>query len=280
MFRQIFFYFPFYIKRTFSSLKDVEWLEKIRVTKLSPELSRITTVRNAGRIIQGKFIMHNGIKIFPLSYYNKCYYYLLSETKGIHEPQEEFIFSEILKVIPENSTMLELGSYWAFYSIWFNKTIKGANNFMIEAEIPQLMYGKYNFKINKCKGTFYQAFIDSYSDDCKGVKITSIDDFVSLKELTHINILHSDIQGLEENMLKGAKKALSEKLIDFLFISTHDNSIHERCIEILNSFNYVIVTSINIDESFSVDGLIVACSPKISIPYDILLSIKSVVKRI
>ena len=277
--KQFLFYFPNYINKTFSTPVNSEWEERINITKLSPDLIRFNSVPNAGKIINGKLIMHNGIKVFPLSYYNKNYYNLLSETKGIHEPQEELIFSEILKLMPQKATMIELGSYWAFYSMWFNKTIQTAKNYMIEPELPQLLYGKYNFMINNCRGEFYQAFIDSYSKEDKHGKVISVDDFIAYKKISHVNLLHSDIQGYEENMLIGAAKGLKNELIDFIFISTHCNQVHYDCIKILKDYNYKILCSINIDESFSVDGLIVACSSQMNIPKNLIKLIESIKKR-
>ena len=52
---------------------------------------------------------------------------MLLENKGVHEPQEEKAFLEVLNYVEKGSTMIELGSYWGFYSLWFNKKIKGKN---------------------------------------------------------------------------------------------------------------------------------------------------------
>ena len=76
--------------------------------------------------------------------------------------------------------------------------------------------------------------------------------------VTQLSILHSDIQGFELRMLDGCAEALKNKKIDYFFISTHSNEIHQACIEKLASYHYQIVCDANLDESFSVDGLIVA----------------------
>lgn len=59
-------------------------------------------------------------------------------------------------------------------------------------------------------------------------------------------------------MLHGAENALKNRAINYIFISTHSNELHYKCIDIISSFDYKILHSIDINESFSEDGLIVA----------------------
>jgi len=90
----------------------------------------INRVNNAGKIENDTVILHNGIKVTRDGYYGD-FSGILTINGGCHEPAEERMFQEVLKFIPENGTMIELGCYWAFYSIWFNKTIKNAQNYCI-----------------------------------------------------------------------------------------------------------------------------------------------------
>jgi hypothetical protein len=240
-----------------------EWLNRIELVLECPDLKSIPLVNDAGKIKNGYLIMHNGVKIEPLSYYGYPMLKLFKKTKGIHEPQEERIFAEVLKVIPKGSIMVELGSYWGFYSMWFNKKVTDAKNFLIEPTDTGLDAGQKNFRLNSMHGDFTQAFIGKkpgYTAD--GVKIINIDTFVKEKELAFLDILHADIQGYELEMLKGASECLAQKKIGYTFISTHSNDLHNDCINMLKENCYKILTSINMDETYSVDGLIVACSPK------------------
>jgi hypothetical protein len=50
---------------------------------------------------------------------------LIELCKGYHEPQEELVFHKVMKRLPPNATMIELGGYWAFYSLWFCSLGKG-----------------------------------------------------------------------------------------------------------------------------------------------------------
>ena len=129
----------------------------------SPDNKYIPRVSNAGKIIDNYLIMHNGLKIHPLNYYGIPNLKMLILNRGVHEPQQERIFLKIPKHLPDNAVMIEMGSHWAFYSIWFNNSIKNAKYYIIEPDLIGLEFGKLNFKINNMKGTFYRAFIHSKS---------------------------------------------------------------------------------------------------------------------
>jgi hypothetical protein len=44
--------------------------------------------------------------------------------------------------------MIELGSFWAFYSLWFHAVVPLATNYMIEPVLQNLNYGRTNFELN------------------------------------------------------------------------------------------------------------------------------------
>jgi hypothetical protein len=44
--------------------------------------------------------------------------------------------------------MIELGAFWSFYSMWFNKEVENAINYMVEPDSFNLGQGKRNFKLN------------------------------------------------------------------------------------------------------------------------------------
>ena len=79
-----------------------------------------------------------------------------------------------------------------------------------------------------------------------------------------LDILHSDIQGFEIEMLLDAPKTLSEKRADYIFLSTHLQAIHTDAIRILESHGYRIEVSSDFDNhTTSHDGFILATSPNI-----------------
>lgn len=140
----------------------------------------IPKVQDAGKIKYGKQIMHNGLKINLGSYYGPEYSNMLMLSKGVHEPQEERIFGEVLNYLKGGSVMIEMGAYWSFYSMWFNQKIKDAKNYMIEPDEFNLAQGKRNFALNGLKGNFTQAFIGKKYQDSKP-PVISVDYFMKKK---------------------------------------------------------------------------------------------------
>ena len=65
-------------------------------------------------------IMFNGVLIYQGCYHSEWMTQIIKTLKGHHEPQDECIFIDIIrKYIPEKSIMIELGSFWAYYSLIF-----------------------------------------------------------------------------------------------------------------------------------------------------------------
>lgn len=238
---------------------DDDWEKRIDNVLKSPDNEHIAKVPDAGQIKDGYLIMHNGIKIKPMSYYGDPVLKMLSANKGIHEPQEERVFQEVLKLMPEKATMIELGCYWAFYSMWFQSKVKDASCFLVEPIEENLKYGQENFSINGIKGKFFKGFAGAWTGEMKdGNKIYSVDGLVELNNIAFIDILHSDIQGAEYDMLKGAEKTIKERKVGYIFISTHSNKLHNKCLSFLKQHGFIIISSVDLFESFSLDGLIVA----------------------
>jgi hypothetical protein len=207
--------------------------------------------------------MHNGLKIEPLSYYGYPMLNMLMKTKGIHEPQEERAFLNVLEVLPSEPKMLELGSYWSFYSMCFLRRFPQGESFLVEPTAEGLEFGKSNFRINSLEGNFLQAYIgaqDGIADD--GIDVISVDAFMDKNAIDFVDILHADIQSHELLMLRGAQKLLSEKKAGYIFISTHSNELHYGCKRTLEENGFEIVASLDIEQTYSFDGLIVAKNPK------------------
>jgi len=64
-------------------------------------------------------LMHNGVKVVAGGYHGDWMSQIINRLRGHHEPQEELIFHEIMKYIPASATMIELGGFWSYYSLWF-----------------------------------------------------------------------------------------------------------------------------------------------------------------
>lgn len=239
-----------------SALETAE--RDIKLVLSCPDFQKIPKVKDAGKIKRGKLVMHNGSKILPGSYYGYGNLKFLQATGGVHEPQEEYAFQTILKALPSKAIMLELGSYWSFYSLWFHQVVEEPKCYLIEPILSNLNYGKKNFSINNFSGDFIQAYVGNSTAPIEGVQQVRIDNFLEEKGISKLHILHSDIQGAELDMLKGAVQYLQRRQIDYLFISTHSNHLHAECQKFLTEVDYSILASADLDDAFSPDGIIVA----------------------
>jgi hypothetical protein len=248
---------------TLSHKLEDHWKPRIQLILDSSDNEKILHTSKAGKFNDdNNLVMHNGLIIDPLSYYGLPMLEALFKNKGVHEPQEEYVFQEVLKEIPDSGVMIELGSYWSFYSMWFNLKVKNPTNYMIEPE--NIDSGIRNFNLNKMKGDFTKAYISDCSRKTKAKGETPticIDDFIREKNIEFVDILHSDIQGYEFLMLKGAEETLDKKNIGYIFVSTHSQDLHYKCLDYLKLKGYILVCSADLDESYSSDGLLVFKNP-------------------
>jgi hypothetical protein len=235
-----------------------DWEKRMRDILSCPDFNLIPKVKNAGAITSGKQIMHNGVRIHLGSYYGPDCSKMMQVCKGVHEPQEERVFMEALKTLPSGALMIEMGSFWSFYSMWFNRQINGAVNYMIEPDKFNLGHGERNFRLNGMTGNFFQGFIAEKSGVVDGVSIIAIDDFVKQNAIRFIHMLHSDIQGYEYEMLMGARNTFQENKVGYVFISTHSNEVHYKCLSFLKERDFIIIANADMNQTYSVDGLIAA----------------------
>lgn len=259
---------------------------RINMTVSCRDSDYIPKVKNAGlyKTIDNKEyqVMHNGILVESGGYFGDWMSKIITNLKGHHEPQEEKIFHEILSYLPNNATMIELGSYWSYYSIWFNRNIKNATNYCCEPDEENLKLGKRNAEINKTQNMNFILSAAGKDDgkiisfqpqedetrEALDVPIRSIDGLLNDLNIKQIDIVHMDVQGEELNALEGAENAIRSGKIRFILVSTHhftiskDPRIHEKCLEYIKERGGHIIAEHAIHESFSGDGLIAASFSK------------------
>jgi Methyltransferase FkbM domain len=221
---------------------------------------------NSGFSFDNFVILHNGMQVpmdGPYSYYG-VFNQLLIVNRGVHEPLEEFIFQQLLKRIGPKPMMLELGAYWGHYSMWLKSRRPNARVVLVEPEEVNLEAGRRNFAHNKLQGEFIRAFV--------GKGHFAVDDFFERMKVEKLDILHSDIQGFEVEMLTEAKINLGKHKIDYVFVSTHGQDIHANCTKIMKSHGYRVEASSDFEfESTSYDGFLFATSPKVKPLFDNLV---------
>ncbi len=258
--------------RCMSLLACWNLFKRARRTINCQDCELITKHPNAGKVMDAESpyqFMHNGIKVRLGGYHGFWMAEVIRALQGHHEPQEERVFHEVLKVMPPGAIMIEVGSYWAYYSLWFNRCVSGGRTYMFEPVAHKLKIGIENFKLNQMQGVFRNAFVGAQSNerakfvDWDGsvwqVPCVAIDDVLDREGINFLDILHADIQGSELDMLEGCRRTLAENRIGYLFISTHAGK-HAACLTEVKRVGYEVVAEHTIHESCSGDGLVVARS--------------------
>ncbi len=239
----------------------------------------IPKVANAGSVVdengRSVQIMHNGVRVKAGGYYGDWQAEIIQRLKGHHEPQEELVFHEMLKHIPPKATMLELGGFWSYYSLWFlSEAPEGRRSIVVEPDPQNMEVGKTNAAINDRQIEFVQAFVGESSTEpqpfeaeASGTVLipqVSVPDLLAARGIEHLDILHCDTQGAETAVIRSCEDLMRGKRIRFVFFSTHAHQIsgdpltHQRCLEMLKDFGGQILAEHDVHESFSGDGLIAA----------------------
>jgi Methyltransferase FkbM domain len=207
----------------------------------------------AGMVKNGLVWLHNGNRVAADgkgAYYGK-FSHVLILNRGVHEPLEEYVFQEVLRRMPDAPMMLELGAYWGHYSMWMKRMRPLATVFLVEPDAAGLEVGRENFARHGYDGTFIHARV--------GKQDFHVDDFLRERNYPKLDILHSDIQGYELEMLEGCVESLRRSLINYIFVSTHSELLHEQVIAFLSANGMRIEVTSGCDlQTTSHDGLVFA----------------------
>ena len=235
---------------------EADFVGRFREIISDPLNLLIERVPMAGLVQGNEVFLHNGNRV-PLSgdaaYYG-AFSQILIVNRGVHEPLEEYVFQEVLKKLREDPVMIELGAYWAHYSMWLKKLRPRATLVLVEPNPSNLAAGKSNFRRNGFEGEFINAPV------AKGQ--FEIDRFFHARNIPRLDILHADIQGYEIQMLDATRTTLAETKIDYLFISTHSQKLHGDVVRTLGEYGYRVEVSSDFDnDTTSFDGFVFASSP-------------------
>lgn len=268
--------------RRTSELSDVA-RRRIAQTVAVRDTDVIPKVENAGEVISRDGVpvqvMHNGVLIHEGCYHGSWMTEVIRLLRGHHEPQEELAFHVVLERLASDTpapTMLELGSFWAYYSLWAKHVIPGTRLVLLEPDPANLEVGKANLRLNRAEAAhIVQAAIgdrhDTYAPlvwesdgESHPTRHVTIDGLMRELALDRIDLLLCDVQGAELAALRGAVQALDDRSVRFLVISTHHHRIsgdpltHQRCLQAIQSTNAHLIAEHSASESCSGDGLIVA----------------------
>lgn len=256
-------------------------LERSLMTISCEDCNDLPKVANAGKIIKrGDLdiqVMHNGVNVIAGGYHGDWMAHIIRSLRGHHEPQEELLFHTILRACRHNSVFVELGAFWAYYSLWYLSEIPGSRAICIEPDPFNKSVGEENIRLNgMADRVIYKAgFAGGLSQKQATMHVESqaapitlpMFDMSSVLELAGsdvVEILHMDIQGAELAFLQSLESTIAQKRLRFVVVSTHHSSIsgstttHDDCLASIRSMGGRVLCEHNVQESFSGDGLIVA----------------------
>ena len=251
---------------------------RIEMTAKCRDCDPIPKCEGAGEIIErdGKRlqIMHNGLRILADGYYGAEVTEIVSLLRGHHEPQEELAFYYLLRAIPAQASMLELGAYWSYYTLWFKKLCPDQRRAIALEPVPEyLEMGKENARLNQLHVEFINGLIGDVSiravpfnhgSQKLEVRQYTLSEIFEVMKIDHLDLLHCDAQGAELAVILSSAALFRQNRIRFGVFSTHHHNIskdpltHQRCLAALVELGGRIIVEHDVNESYSGDGLIVA----------------------
>lgn len=251
---------------------------RIELTVSCHDCDHLPKVDNAGQIVieHGECvqIMHNGLRVRAYGYHGEWMAEIIARLRGHHEPQEELVFYAVMELLPARATMLELGGFWSYYSLWFLHQNGDRRSIVVEPDPSNLAVGRANARLNGLDIEFHQGSIGAealsehnFQSEASGlIKVPQFTVSQILHEcrIGQLDLLHCDAQGAETAVIRSCMGLLKARRIRFCVISTHSHHIsgdpltHQRCLTLLKQAGGQILAEHDVHESFSGDGLIAA----------------------
>jgi len=245
-----------------------------RDTDALPKVTDAGQMRSVGDVVAQ--VMHNGVVIEKDSYCGPWMTEIIRCLRGHHEPQEELVFSRILERLEatdDDPTMIELGSWWAYYSLWLLNQVPQARVIAVEPDPEFLEIGRRNFALNGRSAVFVHGgigpapgqplqFLAESDGELHEVPQYTLSSLMVETGVENAAIVLADIQGAETAMVQGALDVIAAGRVRFFIISTHHHGIsgdaltHQRLLETLVDAGAHIIAEHSVSESFSGDGLI------------------------
>jgi FkbM family methyltransferase len=254
--------------------------QRVAMTISCRDADHLPKVEGAGEVFlhNGALVqrMHNGVLIEEGCYYGPWMTEIIQALRGHHEPQEEVVFHEVLERLvatEPTASMIELGSFWAYYSMWFHQRTQGNLIVALEPDPNYLEVGRRNFALNGMNATFLQGAVGdspgqpvAFTAESTGESVEVVQyDLASLMAdtgLHRVGLLMVDIQGFETVLVERADELFSRGAIRFMIVSTHHHQIsgsaltHQQVLERLKGCGAHVIAEHTVGESYSGDGLI------------------------
>lgn len=256
--------------------------KRVRTALLCTDVDALPKVAGAGDIYERDGVslqrMHNGVEIVEGCYGGQWMTEIIRSLRGHHEPQEEAVFDAVVRRLAAdttNPTMIEFGSFWTYYGMWFAHELPTARVIAMEPDPQNLEVGKRNAAINGLDDriTFLQGAIGAQpgatfqfqaESDGRPYEVAQYDleSLMQSTGLEHIDLALVDVQGAETVLLNRGLGDFAALRVRFMIVSTHHVSIsgdpltHQQALNLLKSVGAHIIAEHSVPESFSGDGLI------------------------
>ena len=263
-------------------VNDDHEAKRVRTTLLCTDVDSLPKVEGAGEIFVRDGVslqrMHNGVLIVEGCYGGQWMTEIIRSLHGHHEPQEEAVFDAVVRRLAtdtDSPTMIEFGSFWTYYGMWFAHELPTGRVVAIEPDAQNLEVGKRNARINELDKqiTFLQGAIGAepgaifqFEAESDGrpydVKQYDLASLMSETGLEHVDLVLVDVQGAETVLLHRALGDIAANRVRFMIVSTHHFSIsgdpltHQRALQLLQNAGAHVIAEHSVPESFSGDGLI------------------------
>jgi len=255
--------------------------DRVAMTVGCRDADAIPKVLDAGRIVGDAAtpvqIMHNGIRILAGAYHGEWMARVIDGLRGHHEPQEERVFHHLICAARPGSVMVELASFWAYYSIWYLQSVPFSRALCVEPDLNHMAVGRRNAALNGVTDRirFIEAWVGgenraAHAAPCESTGRPRTLPCLDMDAVVHalgqraVELLHIDAQGAELGFVRSMRRAVARGLVRFLMTSTHHASIsgspstHADCLAAIGDLGGVVLVEFDVSQSFSGDGLIVA----------------------
>jgi FkbM family methyltransferase len=256
--------------------------KRVLLTVSCTDADSIPKVSNAGEIARrGEYdiqVMHNGVVIREGCYGGPWMTEIIRSLHGHHEPQEEIVFDTMIRRLlgdTEHPVMIEFGSFWTYYGMWFAQELPRGRVIALEPDPNNLKVGELNAELNELRDriTFVHGAIGDEpgqtlefvaESDQQAYTVTGFDlaSLMRSNSLEHVDLALVDVQGAETLLLDRARADLMAGRVRFMLVSTHHHSIsgsaltHQRTLAYLLELGAHVIAEHSVPESFSGDGLI------------------------
>jgi FkbM family methyltransferase len=256
---------------------------RVLLTTSCHDCDDLPKVDNAGQVMtyeggRSVQVMHNGVVVEAGGYFGDWMSEIIRCLRGHHEPQEELAFARVLARLTaegvQRPTAIELGSFWAYYSLWFLHEFPDGRVVAMEPDPLNLDVGRRNFELNGRNGTFLQGVIGprpgdltTFTSETDGrvhpVQQYDLAGLMAAGEFDRVDLLLCDIQGGEQFFFHQAMDLLRSGAVRFAVVSTHHHTIsgdpltHQKLLQLFQEMGAHVIVEHTVGESFSGDGLIV-----------------------